>query len=59
MTFLYVGILMCIAGGIFLRRSIKQHDKEGRVGSIGLIMAGVILILFFGLFYRVLTVYGP
>jgi len=59
MTFLIIGLIMVVIGVIFLRRSIKAHDKEGKIGSIGLIMAGVIVMLFFGIFYRMLTIYGP
>ena len=45
-------------GAFFLRRSIKMHDKEGKYGSIGLLIAGIILMLFFGIFYRTLVLYG-
>lgn len=51
MPFFVLGLIMLIVGIIFLRKSIKEEDKEGVVGVMALIIASVIMILFFGLFY--------
>ena len=53
MPFLFIGILLLGIGVFFLRRAIKQEDKEGVVGLTALIIAAVILILFYGLFYSI------
>lgn len=47
---------MLIVGIIFLRKSLKEEDKEGVIGVMALIIASVIMILFFGLFYT-LTIF--
>ncbi len=47
---------MLIIGIIFLRRAIRGQDKEGVIGVMALIIASVIMILFFGLFYT-LTIF--
>ncbi len=57
MSFIILGLICVIVGVIFLRMAIKAHDKEGKYGSIGLITAGVILVMFFGIFYRYLTLF--
>ncbi len=51
MPFLILGVILLIVGTVFLRKSIKEEDKEGVVGVMALIIAAVIMILFFGLFY--------
>ena len=51
MSFLVLGFILLIVGVIFLRKSIREQDKEGVVGVMALIIASVIMILFFGLFY--------
>lgn len=56
MPFLVLGIILLIIGAIFLRKSIRDQDKEGVVGVIALIVAAVIMIFFFGLFYT-LTIF--
>ncbi len=53
MPFLFIGILLLGVGVYFLRRAIKDEDKEGVVGLTALIIAAVILILFYGLFYSI------
>lgn len=57
MSFIILGLICVIVGVIFFRLAIKSHDKEGKYGSIGLIAAGVILVMFFGIFYRYLTLF--
>ena len=56
MTFLILGIIILILGIYFFRRAKKNHDHEGEEGSLGLMMAGIILIVFYGIFYRLLAV---
>ncbi|MCR4313844.1 MAG: hypothetical protein NUV84_01190 [Candidatus Uhrbacteria bacterium] len=56
MPFLVLGVILLIVGIIFLRKSLKEEDKEGVVGVMALIIASVIMILFFGLFYT-LTIF--
>lgn len=56
MPFLVLGVILLIIGIFFLRKSIKEQDKEGVIGVMALIIASVILILFFGLFYT-LTIF--
>lgn len=56
MPFLVLGIILLIVGAIFLRKSVREQDKEGVVGVIALIIAAVIMIMFFGLFYT-LTIF--
>ncbi len=56
MPFLVLGLILLVIGIIFLRKSIKEQDKEGAVGVMALIVASVIMILFFGLFYT-LTIF--
>ena len=56
MPFLFLGIVLLGIGIFFLRKAIKEEDQEGIVGIMALIIAAVILILFFGLFYT-LTIF--
>ncbi len=52
MPFIFLGIVLLGLGIFFLRKAIKSEDKEGVVGVTALIVAAVIMILFFGLFYQ-------
>ena len=56
MPFLFIGIILLGVGIFFLRKSIREEDKEGVVGVMALIIAAVFLIVFFGLFYT-LTIF--
>ncbi|MBI4256886.1 hypothetical protein HY626_02415 [Candidatus Uhrbacteria bacterium] len=56
MPFFALGLILLVVGVIFLRKSVKEEDKEGVVGVIALIIAAVIMIMFFGLFYT-LTIF--
>ncbi len=56
MPFLVLGLILLVVGIIFLRKSIREQDKEGVVGVMALIVAAVIMIVFFGLFYT-LTIF--
>jgi len=51
MPFLFIGIILLGVGIYFLREAIKTEDKEGIVGLTAIIIAAVIMILFYGLFY--------
>ena len=51
MPFLIVGILLLGFGAYFMRQSIREEDKEGIIGVMALIIAAVIMIFFYGLFY--------
>ena len=51
MSFLYIGILVLIVSIIFLRLAIKGNDKEGVVGMTAMLIAAIILIVFFGILY--------
>ena len=55
MSYFMIGVILLIIGIYFLRRAIKEGDREGIVGMTGLIIASLILIIFFGLFYRTLA----
>ncbi len=54
MPFFIIGLLVLIFGIYFIRQAIKQKDQEGVVGFTAIIIAAVILVIFFGLFFRVL-----
>ena len=58
MSFIILGLICVIVGVSILRAAIKSHDKERKYGSIGLITAGIILVMFFGIFYRYLTLFS-
>jgi hypothetical protein len=51
MPFFFIGLVVLTIAIVILRRAIKDQDKEGIVGATTLIIAAVILMLFFGLFY--------
>lgn len=56
MPFLILGVILLIVGVIFLRKAIKEEDREGIIGVMAIIAAAVIMIMFFGLFYT-LTIF--
>jgi len=51
MPFLFIGVLLLGIGIYFLRKAVKKQDHEGTVGMTALIIAAVIMILFYGMFY--------
>lgn len=55
MPFIIIGIVALLMGAYFLRLGVKEENKEILVGAIALIIAGLVLVVFFGLFYRGLT----
>jgi hypothetical protein len=54
MTYIIIGTILLITAIIFLRLAIKGGDKEGIIGLAALIVAALILIVFFGLVFRAL-----
>lgn len=54
MPFLFLGLIILGLGIHFLRQTTKRQDKDGIVGSTVMIIAGLFMILFFGLFYSLL-----
>lgn len=57
MPFFFLGLILVLSGGFFLRSALKSDDKEGVVGTIAVLIAGIILMLVFGLFYRDVTLF--
>lgn len=53
MTYIIFGLLLFIFGAYFLRRSIKEDDKEGVIGFTVIMIASILLMVFFGLFFQV------
>jgi hypothetical protein len=58
MPFLFLGLLIVIIGGTLFVMAKRSHDHEGEHGALALIMGGVILLFFYGLFYRGLTLFN-
>jgi len=58
MPFIILGIIIFIAGGYFVRWGIKHENKEILIGAIALVVAAIILVLIFGLFYRGATLFS-
>jgi len=58
MPFLFLGIIILFLGFFMLRLGKKTHNHDFELGSLGLIIGGVILIILYGLFYRGLTLFG-
>lgn len=52
MPFLIIGLVLFGLGVYFLRKSIQEEDKEGIIGVSALIIASLIMIMFYGLFYN-------
>ncbi len=57
MPFLFLGIILIILGIFFFRMGRRTHNHDFELGSVGLLIGGIILIVFYGLFYRTLTLY--
>jgi len=58
MPFLFLGIILILFGAFMFRLGKKKHNHEFELGSMGLFIGGVILILLYGFFYRGLTLFG-
>jgi len=54
MPFFFIGLVVLIIAIIILRLAMRDQDKEGIVGATTLVIAAVILMLFFGLFYTLM-----
>lgn len=52
MTYFIIGLCLLIFGIYFFRQASKDKDKEGVIGFTAIIIAAMILILFFGFFYQ-------
>ncbi len=55
MIFLLLGIVILVVGIYFHLQARKDKDKDGTVGTMFVIMAGVILILIYGMLYSMLA----
>ncbi len=53
MSFFFIGVMLLLLASYLMRKAIKSGDQEGIVGLSAIIMASVILILFFGLFFQI------
>ena len=58
MPFLGLGLVIIAVGIYFLNLARRRNDRDGMIGSIGLIIAGIILVVIFGLFYRSVSLFG-
>tara|TARA_B100000315_G_C14083390_1_gene365908 strand:+ start:65 stop:235 length:171 start_codon:yes stop_codon:yes gene_type:complete len=54
MPFIFIGIAIVVISAFFLRKAIKSKDREGIIGVTAMLIAGIILLLFFGVFYNIL-----
>ncbi|NBS41336.1 hypothetical protein EBS80_01610 [bacterium] len=59
MPFLFLGVVIFLLGVFMFRLGKKGHNHDFELGSIGLIIGGIILMILYGLFYRGLTLFGP
>jgi len=53
MSFFIIGIVLLAVSIYFLRAALKKQDREGIIGMTALLIASIILIVFFGIFYNV------
>ncbi len=54
MTYFVLGMLLMIFAVYFLRIAMKEKDKEGVIGFAAILIAAMMLLLFYGLFFQVL-----
>lgn len=59
MPFLFLGVVIFLLGLFMFRLGKKKHNHDFELGSLGLIIGGIILMILYGLFYRGLTLFGP
>ena len=57
MPFLFIGLILLVIGFLLRRAAHHGHDHGGLVGAEHLMIAGVILILLYGLVFRSLTLF--
>ncbi len=55
MPFLFIGVILLVISIIMLRKALKLQNKELIVGLSALIIASVVMILFFGIFYNLIA----
>ncbi len=55
MPFLVLGIIVFVIGIYFFIQTKRHHDHEGEEGAMTVMIAGIILIFFYGLFYQLLA----
>ncbi len=58
MPFLLIGIILFVLGLFMFRLGKKTHNHDFELGSMGLVIGGIILMILYGLFYRGLTLFG-
>jgi hypothetical protein len=58
MPFLLIGIILFGLGVFMFRLGKRTHNHDFELGSLGLLIGGIILIILYGLFYRGLTLFG-
>lgn len=58
MPFLFLGLILVALGIFMFRLGKKKHSHDFELGSLGLIIGGIVLILLYGFFYRGLTLLG-
>jgi hypothetical protein len=58
MPFLLIGIILLLLGAFMFRLGKKKHNHEFELGSMGLLVSGIVLIILYGIFYRGLTLFG-
>jgi hypothetical protein len=58
MPFLLIGIVLLLVGAFMFRLGKKTHNHEFELGSMGLFIGGIVLIILYGFFYRGLTLFG-
>jgi len=54
MSFIILGLIVLVFGIFFMRRSIRENDKEGIIGFTAILISAFVLLIFFGLFFRAL-----
>lgn len=52
MPFIFIGIIIIGISAYILRKAVQSKDKEGIIGQAALLVAGIIILLFFGIFYN-------
>lgn len=55
MPFLFLGVILLIVSVVLLRKGLRSQDKEMIIGMEALLIASVIMILLFGIFYNVIV----
>jgi hypothetical protein len=58
MPFLFLGIILVLLGVFMFRLGKKRHSHDFELGSVGLFVGGIVLVILYGLFYRGLTLFG-